>query len=66
MLRTHGLFIVHHLQRVEDVRLANERFGFLGLLYCRTSFLRLHIPRLPDILQLPSGMAWCDSLLTLT
>ena len=57
MLRTHGLFIVHYLQRVEDVRLANERFGFLGLLYRRTSFLRLHIPRLPDILQLPGGMA---------
>jgi hypothetical protein len=37
MLRTHGLFIVHHLQWVEDVRLANERFGFLSLLYRRTS-----------------------------
>jgi hypothetical protein len=57
VLRTHGLFIIHHLQRVEDLRLANEHFGFLGLLYRRTSFLRLHIPRLPDILQLPGGMA---------
>jgi hypothetical protein len=57
VLCTHGLFTVHRLQRVEDVRLANECFGFLGLLHRRTSRLRLHIPHLLDILQLPSGMA---------
>jgi yeast amino acid transporter len=38
---------------------------FLACYIAVRPFLHLHIPRLPDILQLPSGMAWCDSLLTL-
>jgi hypothetical protein len=37
MLRAHGLFNLHHLQRVEDIRLANERSGFSSLLYRCTS-----------------------------
>lgn len=43
MLRTYGLLAIHHLQRLEDFRLANERWGFSGLLYRRTCFTQLSI-----------------------
>jgi hypothetical protein len=63
---THGLFIVHHLQRVEDIRLANECLGFLGLLHRRMSLPSpLISPVSPTSFNLPSSMAWRDSLLTL-
>jgi hypothetical protein len=41
MLRAHGLFDIHHLQRLEDIRPAYERPGLSGLLYRGTSFLHL-------------------------
>lgn len=52
MLRTHGLFIIHHLQWVADFCFANERSGFLSLLHRSTFFL--HPEGLAAILTLNS------------
>jgi hypothetical protein len=59
MLCPHGMFDLHHLQRMEDVRLTYERARLSGLLYRRTSFpsLALITPDFLDILQLPRDKA---------
>lgn len=49
MLRVDGLLNIHHLQRLEDIRHAHERFRLSSLLYRRTCFPALAHPRLPEI-----------------
>jgi len=44
MLRDHGLFNIHHFQRLEDICPAYERPGLFGLLYLCMSFLHLTLP----------------------